>query len=72
MLAPSLSKNNPQASEHNAAPGGPTPGAALGSGDARNIEGVGIQHTSKRRLSASWQQCGVVEGASVTWNSDQD
>jgi hypothetical protein len=42
---------------------------ALGSGDARNIDDVGIHHTSKWRLSASWQQCGDVEGASVSWNS---
>ena len=50
-------------------PGGLLRARALGRGDARNIDDTGIQHASKRRLSASWQQCGVVEGASVSWNS---
>jgi hypothetical protein len=36
--------------------------------DARNADGIKIRHRSKRMLSASWQQRGVVEGASVSWN----
>ena len=53
-----------------APPGGPTPGVSTGEWGARNIDGVRIQDTSKRLLSASRQQCGVVEGASVSWNFD--
>jgi hypothetical protein len=49
---------------------GSTPSSIVVRDDARNIEGIGIRHTSKGRLSASWQQCDVVEGASVSWNSD--
>lgn len=67
MLAPRLSNNNPQALPQTA--WGFTPDSTLGSGDARNVEGIGIQRASKRGLSTSWQQYGVVEGASVSWNS---
>jgi hypothetical protein len=45
-----------------------TPDSTLGGGDARNVEGIEIQHGSKRRISASGQECGVVEDASVSWN----
>jgi hypothetical protein len=69
MLAPRLPKNNPQALPP--MPGGSLRARALGSGDARNIDGIRVQHKSKRRLSASGRQCGVVEGASVSWNSNQ-
>jgi hypothetical protein len=49
-----------------------TPGRIVVTDDARNIEGIGIRHTSKRRLSANGQQCGGVEGASISRNSNQD
>jgi hypothetical protein len=37
--------------------------------DARNVDGIRIQHTSKRLLSACWQQCGVIGDSSASWNS---
>jgi hypothetical protein len=64
---PRLPKNNPQALPP--LPGGSLRARALGSGDARNIDGIRIRHESKRRLSASGQQCGVIVGTSASWNS---
>jgi hypothetical protein len=49
-------------------PGGPLRTRALGRGDARNIDGIRIHHTSKRRLSASGQKCGFIAGSSASWN----
>ena len=66
--SPAITKAKPPGSGANA--WGFTPDAALGSGDARNIDGIRIQYGSKRRLSAGGLQCDVVEGASVSWNSD--
>jgi hypothetical protein len=39
--------------------------------NARNVDGIRIQHASKRLLSACWQQCGVIGDSSASWNSDQ-
>ena len=66
LLAPRLSKDNPPGGS--TTPGGLLRARALGRGDARNIDGTGIQHMSKRGLSASGHKCGVIEGASVSWN----
>jgi hypothetical protein len=49
-------------------PGGLLRTRALGRGDARNIDGIRIHHTSKRRLSASGQKCGFIAGSSASWN----
>ena len=53
---PALPKKNPQAEEHNA--WGSNPGARQGKGTP-----------VKRRLAASRQQSGVIEGACADWNS---
>jgi hypothetical protein len=59
-------RKNPQALPQTA--WGFTPDSTLGSGDARNVEGIKIQRGSKRGLSVSGQEYGVVEGAFVSWN----
>lgn len=68
MLAPRWQRTTPRRRSRNA--WGFNSGArTLGRGDARNVDGIGIKDESKRGLSASWQQCDVVECNSVRWNS---
>lgn len=66
MLTRDLPKNNPQAGAQRL--GVYSERAHWRRGDARNIDGIRVQHTSKRRLSANWHKCGVIEGTSVSWN----
>jgi hypothetical protein len=49
---------------------GAPPGGSLRAscGDARNVDGIQIQHRSERSLSAGRHQYGVIENNPVSWN----